>query len=197
MSVAGSHVMDDADIERMRARNQAKIAARALDACAHDTVDANADLEILLNGPHAKAVALAILENGSATRAAVKRGVRLWLPFGSEESLLLYELIADRTLAGMMRVKNLLDARWDPNRPVPGTQRTALMQVATTWNPVNRDLVAMLLAAGADVELRSVGGQTALDYAPLAMRNFIRSFVMDMDQDTTNRTGNRKHGTAH
>lgn len=196
MSAAGSHVMDDAEIERLRARNRVKIAARAIDACAYDNPDTDAELEILLNGPHAKAVALAILESPIATRAALKRRVRLWLPFGSEESLLLYELIADRSFAGVTRVKNLLDAGWDPNRAVPGTQRTALMQVATAWNPVNRDLVALLLAAGANVELCSVGGQTALDYAPLAMRNFIRSFLMDMDQDTTNRTGTRKDRTT-
>jgi hypothetical protein len=188
--------MDDAEIERLRARNRVKIAARAIDACAYDNPDTDAELEILLNGPHAKAVALAILESPIATRAALKRRVRLWLPFGSEESLLLYELIADRSFAGVTRVKNLLDAGWDPNRAVPGTQRTALMQVATAWNPVNRDLVALLLAAGANVELCSVGGQTALDYAPLAMRNFIRSFLMDMDQDTTNRTGTRKDRTT-
>lgn len=186
--------MDDADIERMRARNQAKIAARALDACAHENAETDAELEILLNGPHARAVCLAILEVPAAIRAAVKRGVRLWLPFGGEENLL-YELIADRSFTGIQRVKNLLDAGWDPNKAVPGTQRTALMQVATTWNPVNRDLVALLLAAGANIEIRSVGGQTALDYAPVAMRNFIRSFLMDMDQDTTNRTGTRKQTT--
>jgi hypothetical protein len=95
--------------------------------------------------------------------------------------------VDDRSDEGMRRVKNLLDGDWDPNLAIPGTKRTPLMQVTMAWNPRNRDLVAMLLAAGASVEARSAGGQTALDYAPVAMRNFIQSFLLDMQQDTTNR----------
>ena len=123
----------------------------------------------------------------AAMRSALLRRVKLWLPFDAPENLL-YELVADRSDTGVRRVKNLLDAGWDPNLPVANTKRTALMQVATAWNPVNRDLAAMLLAAGADPELTSVGGQTALEYAPVSMRNFIRAFVEDMVQDTTNRS---------
>lgn len=190
MSAAGSHVMDDAEIERLRARNLSKITARALDACAQQSAEADMELEILLNGPHAKPVAMAILDNPAATQNALQRGARLWLPFETEGHLL-YELVADRSFNGVKRVKNLLDAGWDPNKTLPGTERTALMQVCTGWSDANRDLVALLLASGADVQAKSVGGQTALDYAPVPMRNFIHAFIMDMDQDTTNRTGRK------
>jgi len=178
--------MDNTDIQAMRIRNAAKITARALDACAHDKPETLVELDILLNGPHAQAVGLAILDSAFASRAAVRRGVPIWKPFGSKEQLL-YDLMGDHSDEGMRRVKNLLDAGWDPNLALPGTSRTPLMQVTMAWNPRNRDLAAMLLAAGANPEARSAGGQTALDYAPLAMRNFVQSFLLDMKQDTTNK----------
>jgi hypothetical protein len=178
--------MDNTDIQNLRMRNAAKIAARALDACAHDKPETLVELEILLNGPHAQAVGYAILDSAFATRAAVRRNVPIWKPFGSKEQLL-YDLVGDHSEESMKRVKNLLDAGWDPNLAISGTKRTPLMQVTMAWNPRNRDLVAMLLAAGANIEARSAGGQTALDYAPVAMRNFIQSFLLDIQQDTTNR----------
>lgn len=180
--------MDDAEIERMRGRNLSRMTARALEACALDNPSTQAELDILLNGPHGKLVCLAILDVASATREAVRRHAPLWVPFG-ERAHLLCELVADHSIKGVIRVKNLLDAGWDPNLSLPGSSRTALMALTNGWNPMNRDLVALLLAAGADPEARSVGGQTALDYAPLPMRNFIHAFLLDMLQDTTNRTG--------
>jgi hypothetical protein len=182
--------MDDAEIERMRTRNQSRMTARALEACALENPNTQAELDILLNGPHGMTVCLAILDVASATREAVRRCAPLWVPFG-ERANLLHELVADHTIKGVIRVKNLLDAGWDPNLSLPGSSRTALMSLTAGWNPTNRDLVALLLVAGADPELRSVGGQTALDYAPLPMRNFIHAFMMDMQQDTTNRTGSK------
>lgn len=182
--------MDDAEIERLRARNMSKVTARALDACLKENEAAKVELEILLNGPHARVVVLAILEVATATQSAMRRGCELWKPFGPRESFL-YELITDHSDAGVHRVKNLLDAGWDPNLAMEGTQRTALMQVTNAWNPINRDLAAMLLAAGADPEARSVGGQSALDFAPVSMRNFIQSFLRDMEQDTTNRASRK------
>ena len=179
--------MDEADVEKLRARNMAKMISRALANCAHNTPESDAELEIMMQGQYARPIVLAILEDAAATRSALLRRVKLWLPFDAPENLL-YELVADRSDTGVRRVKNLLDAGWDPNLCVANTKRTALMQVATAWNPVNRDLAAMLLAAGADPELTSVGGQTALEYAPVSMRNFIRAFVEDMVQDTTNRS---------
>lgn len=178
--------MDDAEIERMRAKNITKVTARALDACLKENEAAKVELDILLNGPHGRVVVLAILEVTTAAQSAMRRGCELWKPFGPKESFL-YELITDHSDTGVRRVKNLLDAGWDPNLAMDGTQRTALMQVTNAWNPVNRDLAAMLLAAGANPEARSVGGQTALDFAPVSMRNFIQSFLRDMEQDTTNR----------
>ena len=178
--------MDEAEIERMRAKNMSKVTARALDACLKDSEAARVELDILLSGPHGKAVVLAILESGAATQAAMRRGVELWKLFGPKESFL-YELVHERNDIGVRRVKNLLDAGWDPNLTMEGTQRTALMQVTNAWNPINRDYAAMLLAAGADPEARSAGGQTALDFAPVSMRNFIQNFIRDMEQDTTNR----------
>src|SRR5579859_1222581 len=178
--------MDNTDIQNMRRRNAAKIAARALDACAHDKPETLVELDILLNGPHAEAVGHAILDSAFATRAAIRRNVPFWKPFGSKEQLL-YDLVGEHSDENMKRVKNLLDGGWDPNLAIPGTHRTPLMQVNMAWNPRNRDMVAMLLAAGAKPEARSAGGQTALDYAPVAMRNFVQSFLRDMEQDTTNR----------
>ena len=178
--------MDNQDAESMRRHNAAKIAARALDACAHDTPDTKVELEILLKGPHGRAVGLAILDSAFACRAAIRRGIPVWMPFGSREQLL-YDLVGDHSNESMKRVKNLLDAGWDPNLAISGTHRTPLMQVTMAWNPRNRDLTALLLAAGAKPDARSAGGQTALDYAPLAMRNFIQHFVKDLEQDTTNR----------
>ena len=178
--------MENQDAESMRRRNAAKIAARALDACAHDKPETKVELEILLNGPHARAVGLALLDSAFACRTAIRREIPIWIPFGSKEQLL-YDLMGDHSDEGMRRVKNLLDAGWDPNLALPGTSRTPLMQVTMAWNPRNRDLAAMLLAAGAKPEARSAGGQTALDYAPVAMRNFVQSFLLDMKQDTTNK----------
>ncbi|HET7175235.1 MAG TPA: hypothetical protein VFK21_04425 [Gammaproteobacteria bacterium] len=178
--------MESQDAESMRRRNAAKIAARALDACAHDKPETKVELEILLNGPHARAVGLAILDSAFACRTAMRRDIPLWIPFGSKEQLL-YDLVGDHSEESLRRVKNLLDAGWDPNLAIPGTHRTPLMQVTMAWNPRNRDLAALLLAAGAKVDARSAGGQTALDYAPVAMRNFIQHFVKDIEQDTTNR----------
>jgi len=177
--------MDNTDIQNMRNHNAAKIAARALDACAHDKPETQVELDILLKGPHAKAVGMAILDSAFATRAAIRRSIPIWLPFGAREQFL-YDLVGDHTDEGMRRVKNLLDAGWDPNLAVAGTHRTPLMQVTMAWNPRNRDIAAMLIAAGAKVDARSAGGQTALDYAPVAMRNFIQHFMQDMEQDTTN-----------
>jgi hypothetical protein len=179
--------MDDAEIEKLRSKNMAKLVSRALDACARENAETDNELEIMMQGQHGKPIVLALLEHAAATKAAVRRKVKLWMPFLAPENLL-YELVNDRSDKGLRRIKNLLDAGWDPNHAMPGTLRTALMQVATAWNPVNRDLAAMLMAAGADPELKSVGGQTAMDYAPLSMRNFIRSFIEDLKQDTTNRS---------
>ena len=183
--------MTDAEIERKRIANLTRVISRALDACGQMSREADAELEMLLTGPHAKAVALGILEFHTATAQAFARGARLWHPFGGKENLL-YELVADRSDLGIKRVKNLLDAGWDPNLALPGSNRTALMQVANNSGSGNRTLVSLLLAAGADVKLTSVSGQTALDYAPLVMRNFISAFLMDVAQDTTNRTGRKK-----
>lgn len=179
--------MDAEEIERLRLQNLARVTQRALDACSRDTEPAKVELEILLTGPHGQAVALALLEVAAATRAVVKRNAPIWRPFGARE-VLLYELVLDHSDVGIRRVKNLLDAGWDPNLAVEGTHRTALMQVTNSWSQANRDLAALLLAAGADPRARSVGGQTALDYAPVSMRNFIQNFIRDIDQDTTNRT---------
>ena len=187
--------MDDVEISRMRSANLMKVVSRALGACEQADRDADAELEMLLTGPHAKAVVLGILEHHKATAKAVDRGARLWLPFGNKESLL-YDLVADRSHLGIKRVKNLLDAGWDPNLALPGSMRTALMQVANNSGAENRTLVSLLLAAGADADLKSVSGQTALDYAPTVMRNFIGAFLMDVAQDTTNRTG-RKPRVLH
>lgn len=179
--------MDDAEIERQRIKNMSRVTSRGVDACLKDNEAARVELEILLAGPHAKAVVLAILEVAGATSNAIRRNARLWQPFGPRENFL-YELVMDRSDTGVRRVKNLLDAGWDPNLKVDGTHRTALMQVTNAWNPTNRDLAAMLLAAGADPEARSAGGQTALDFAPVSMRNFVQNFVRDIEQDTTNRS---------
>jgi len=183
--------MTDADIEQLRARNMTKVTSRGVDACLKDNEASRVELEILLGGPHAKAVVLAILDVSAATQAAMKRVAPIWRPFGPKENFL-YELVTDRSDQGVHRVKNLLDAGWDPNLKVDGTHRTALMQVTNSWNPTNRDFAAMLLAAGADPEARSAGGQTALDFAPVSMRNFVQNFMRDIEQDTTNRTGNIK-----
>ena len=183
--------MDSPDVQAMRNRNAAKIAARALDACAHDKPETTVELDILLKGPHAEAVAHAIIDSAFAVRAAIRRGIQFWVPLGAKEQLL-YDMMDDRTDVGMLRVKNLLDGGWDPNLAISGTLRTPLMQVTMAWNPRNRDLAAMLLAAGANPDARSAGGQTALDYAPVAMRNFVQSFMRDIEQDTTNRTANTK-----
>lgn len=179
--------MDNEDIQALRNRNAAKIAARALDACAHDKPETTVELDILLKGPHGQSVAHAIMDSAFAVRSAMRRGIQFWLPLGPKEQLL-YDLVGEHSDVAMLRVKNLLDAGWDPNLSIPGTQRTALMQVTMAWNPRNRDIAAMLLAAGANPDARSAGGQTALDYAPVAMRNFVQSFLRDIEQDTTNRT---------
>jgi hypothetical protein len=183
--------MTDADIEQLRARNMTKVTSRGVDACLKDNEASRVELEILLNGPHAKAVVLAILDVSTATQAAMKRIAPIWRPFGPKENFL-YDLVTDRSDQGVRRVKNLLDAGWDPNLKVDGTQRTALMQVTNSWNPINRDYAAMLLAAGADPEARSAGGQSCLDFAPVYMRIFVQNFLRDIEQDTTNRTGNIK-----
>jgi hypothetical protein len=181
--------MDNTDIQALRNRNAAKIAARALDACAHDKPETTVELDILLKGPHGVSVAHAIIDSAFAVRAAIRRGIQFWVPLGPKEQLL-YELVGEHSDDAMRKVKNLLDAGWDPNLRIPGTLRTPLMQVTMAWNPRNRDIAAMLLAAGANPEARSAGGQTALDYAPVAMRNFVQSFLRDIEQDSTNRTGN-------
>ena len=181
--------MDDAEISRLRAKNMQKVTQRALDACLKDNEASKVELEILLAGPHGQACVLAILDVSAATQMAINRVLPLWKPFGPKENFL-YELVTDRSDTGVRRVKNLLDAGWDPNLTIEGTHRTALMQVTTSWNPVNRDYAAILLAAGAKPDMRSAGGQTALDYAPVSMRNFVQNFMRDIEQDTTNRTGN-------
>ena len=180
--------MDDAEAERLRARNIHKVTQRALDACLKDTDASMAELDILLAGPHRQACVLAILDVAAATQKALRRAAPLWKPFGPKENFL-YELVTHRTDNGVRRVKNLLDAGWDPNLTIEGTHRTALMQVTNAWNPVNRDFAAMLLAAGAKPGMQSAGGQTCLDFAPVPMRNFVQNFMRDIEQDTTNRTG--------
>jgi len=182
--------MDDLEISRKRAANLTRIISRALTACSQEGTAADIELEMLLNGPHARVVALGILEFQSATSKAVARGARLWLPFGDKANLL-YELVTDKSELGIQRVKNLLDAGWDPNLKIAGSDRTALMQVTNNWAPNNRTLVSLLLAAGADARLTSVSGQTALDYAPTVMRDYIHAFIRDVEQDTTNRTGRK------
>lgn len=182
--------MDDVEISRKRAANLTRVISRGLTACSQEGAAADTELEMLLAGPHAKAVALGILEFQSATAKAVARGARLWLPFGDKANLL-YELVSDKTELGIQRVKNLLDAGWDPNLRLPGSHRTALMQVTHNWAPNNRTIVSLLLAAGADAGLTSVSGQTALDYAPTVMRDYIHAFIRDVEQDTTNRTGRK------
>ena len=178
--------MGDAEIERARMRNYTRIIARALDACTSDSQESGAELEFLLTGPHAKSVVLGILEFLPQTKAALKRGARLWLPFGGKEYLL-YELVADRSHLGITRVKHLLEAGWDPNLALPGTKRTALMQVVNGWAPVNRELVSMLLAAGADTTQASASGMTVFDDTPTVMREFIRATLDGLKQDPTGR----------
>ena len=181
--------MDDAEAERLRAQNISKVTRRALDACLKDTEASRVELDILLAGPHGQACVLAILDVAAATQTAMRRAVAIWKPFGPKENFL-YELVTHRTDNGVRRVKNLLDAGWDPNLVIEGTHRTALMQVTNAWNSVNRDFAAMLLAAGAKPGMQSAGGQTCLDFAPVSMRNFVQNFMRDIEQDTTNRTGN-------
>jgi hypothetical protein len=183
--------MTDADVERLRAKNMNKVTQRALDACLKDNEASKVELDILLAGPHAQACVLAILDVSTATQMAMRRALPLWKPFGEKQGFL-YELVTDRSDQGVRRVKNLLDAGWDPNLTIEGTNRTALMQVTNSWNPINRDYAAMLLAAGAKPEMQSAGGQTCLDFAPVSMRNFVQNFMRDIEQDTTNRTGNIK-----
>lgn len=183
--------MTDAEIERLRAKNMNKVTQRALDACLRNDEASKVELDILLSGPHAQACVLAILDVSTATQMAMRRALPLWKPFGPKQNLL-YDLVTDRSDQGVRRVKNLLDAGWDPNLTIEGTNRTALMQVTNSWNPVNRDYAAMLLAAGAKPEMQSAGGQTCLDFAPVSMRNFVQNFMRDIEQDTTNRTGNIK-----
>lgn len=183
--------MDDAEIERKRNANLTRVISRGLTACTQANAQGDAELEMLMNGPHAKAVVLGILEFHAATLTAVARGVRLWLPFGAKENLL-YDLVTDKSELGIQRVKNLLDAGWDPNLTLPGSGRTALMQVTNNWAAGNRAMVSLLLAAGADAGAASVSGQTALDYAPTVMRNYIRAMLNDVAQDTTNRTGRKR-----
>ena len=179
--------MDDTDIQSLRERNTERLTKRALHSCLQPGEDSLAELVTMLNGHHARSIAHAILDDAPACRAAVRRDIPIWLPFG-ERANLLYELVTDHSDRGVKRVKNLLDAGWNPNLAVDGTLRTALMQVTNSWNPINRDLAAMLLAAGAKPEAQSVSGQTALDFAPVPMRNFIQSFVRDIEQDSTNRS---------
>lgn len=185
--------MNDAEIERKRAANLTRVISRGLQACTQANAQGDAELEMLLNGPHAKVVVLGILEFSAHTATALSRGGRLWLPFGGKEHLL-YDLVADRSELGIQRVKNLLDAGWDPNLTLPGSGRTALMQVTNNWAEGNRALVSLLLAAGADAGMSSVSGQTALDYAPTVMRNYIRAFAAEaaVALDPTNRTGRKR-----
>ena len=183
--------MDDAEIERQRAKNMSKVTQRTLDACLKDNEASKVELDILLSGPHARACVLAILDVAAATQMAMRRALPIWKPFGPRQNFL-YDLVTDRSDVGVRRVKNLLDAGWDPNLTVEGTNRTALMQVTNAWNPTNRDYAAMLLAAGAKPDMRSAGGQSCLDLAPVSMRNFVQNFMRDIEQDTTNRTGNIK-----
>lgn len=187
--------MDDTEIERKRAANLTRIVGRGLNACAQENAAGDVELNMLLTGPHARIVALGILGSPSASAQAVARGARLWAPFG-EKANLLYELVADRSEIGIQRVKNLLDAGWDPNLKIEGSNRTAIMQVTNSWSPSTRAMVSLLIAAGADVGSESVSGQTALDYAPTTMRNYIRAFIEEVKQDTTNRSRpKRANGT--
>ena len=179
--------MDDNDIQSLRERNTSRLTKRALQSCLQQGEDSLAELVTMLNGHHARSIAHAILDDAPACRAAVRRDIPIWLPFG-ERANLLYELVTDHSDRGVKRVKNLLDGGWNPNLAVDGTLRTALMQVTNSWNPISRDLAAMLLAAGARPDSQSVSGQTALDFAPVPMRNFIQSFMRDIEQDNTNRS---------
>jgi hypothetical protein len=164
--------------------NLTRIVARGLEACTREDREADTELEILLTGPHGKYVVLGILEFALQTKAALKRSARLWHPFGGKEHLLI-DLVADRSRIGILRVKNLLEAGWSPNYSLPGTGRTALMQVMNNWTPENRTLVSMLLAAGADTTKPSAAGTTVYDSAPTVMRDFIRNTLQELHQDPT------------
>ncbi|MGE5624851.1 MAG: hypothetical protein ACM3ZT_04810 [Bacillota bacterium] len=178
--------MDDAEIERWRNKNLERVIARAIESCTADTPEDDAELKFLLGGPHGKPIALGILEFPAPARHAVRRGAPLWLPFGGKEYLL-YELVTDRSDLGLARVKNLLDAGWDPNIALPGTGRTALMQVVNNSTPANRAMVALLLTAGADTTQASASGLTVFDDAPTVMREFIRAALDDLHRDPTGR----------
>src|SRR4051812_29124840 len=115
--------MDDAEIARQRAKNINKVTQRALDACLRNDEASKVELDILLAGPHAQACVLAILDVATAAQMAMRRALPIWKPFGQKQNFL-YELVTDRTDQGVRRVKNLLDAGWDPNLIMEGTHRT-------------------------------------------------------------------------
>jgi ankyrin repeat protein len=52
-------------------------------------------------------------------------------------------------------------------------------------------MVSLLIAAGADIESESVSGQTALDYSPTTMRNYIKTYAEEMERDPTTRRGRK------
>src|SRR5689334_13386310 len=104
--------MDDTDIQSLRERNTERLTKRALHSCLQPGEDSLAELVTMLNGHHARSIALAILDDAPACRAAVRRDIPMWLPF-RERASLLYELVTDHSDRGVKRVKNLLDAGWN------------------------------------------------------------------------------------
>ncbi len=121
------------------------------------------------NRPVEKAIAMAMEGNEIEVRRAIEIGVEIdEIGAGGYTALMAAAYYGHQSI-----VKILLDAGADPNLLSDddglGNGMTALMLVAGSFFPSNRQAIfKLLIAGGADVNQQGAGGKTAIMYAALA-----------------------------
>jgi hypothetical protein len=130
----------------------------------------------MLRGQNGRELTDKLLTNNTLLSMAIVNGFDIGAPYGGRDKFLI-ELVTTAGRAAVEQFETLLEAGWPVDLATEQDGITALMVVAERFTAVNRDRVMRLMQHGADPHLKDKTGKSALDRAPVAMRQYIKELM--------------------
>lgn len=166
----------DFDPAAVRDTNLERQKLRLATLCLDGTPDARKIANNMLQGQNGKELTDKLLTNGTLLAMAIINGFDIGAPYGGRDKFLI-ELVTTAGRAAIEQFEALLKAGWPVDQQTEQDGVTALMVVVERFTAANRDRVMRLMQHGANPHLKDNAGQSALDRAPVAMRQYIEELI--------------------
>ncbi|HEX5339255.1 MAG TPA: hypothetical protein VFX47_00060 [Gammaproteobacteria bacterium] len=164
------------DADAIRDTNLERQKLRLASLCLAGDAQALADANSMLRGQNGRELTDKLLTNVTLLSMAIVNGFDIGASYGGRDQLLI-QLVTMPGRPAVEQFETLLKAGWPVDLPTEQNGTTALMAVAERFTAANRDRVMRLMQHSADPHLKDKAGQSALDRAPVAMRQYMEELL--------------------